>query len=68
MFNSTINNILIISWQSVLFVEGTGEIYQPVASHGNGNDITKCCTEYTSPYGILIDKCTGRIQLPHFMY
>jgi hypothetical protein len=32
-FNTTfINNISVISWQSVLLVEETGENHQPVAS------------------------------------
>ena len=33
VFNATFNNISVISWQSVLLVDGTGENYQPVASH-----------------------------------
>jgi hypothetical protein len=36
VFNATFNNISVISWQSVLFVEETavpGENHQPVASH-----------------------------------
>jgi hypothetical protein len=33
MFNDTFNNILVISWGSVLLVEDTGENHQPVASH-----------------------------------
>ena len=36
MFNTTFNNISVISWQSVLLVEETGlhgENHQPVASH-----------------------------------
>jgi hypothetical protein len=36
VFNATLNNILVISWQSVLLVEETGvpaENHQPVASH-----------------------------------
>jgi len=36
VFNTTFNNISVISWQSVLLVEqtgGPGEIYRPVASH-----------------------------------
>jgi len=35
-FNATFNNISVISWQSVLFVEKTGipeENHQPAASH-----------------------------------
>ena len=31
--NTTINNISVISWRSVLFVEETGENHRPVASH-----------------------------------
>jgi hypothetical protein len=36
VFNATFNNILVISWRSVLLVEetvGPGENHQPVASH-----------------------------------
>jgi hypothetical protein len=33
MFNATFNNISVISWQSVLLVEETGENHQPVANH-----------------------------------
>ena len=36
VFNTTFNNISVISWQSVLLVEKTGvpgENHQPVASH-----------------------------------
>ena len=36
VFNATFNNISVISWRSVLFVEETGvlgENYLPVASH-----------------------------------
>ena len=36
VFNATLNNISVISWQSVLLVEETrefGENHQPVASH-----------------------------------
>jgi len=32
-FNVSFNNISVISWQSVLLVEGTRENHQPVASH-----------------------------------
>jgi hypothetical protein len=35
-FDATINNILVISWRSVLLVEEagvTGEIHRPAASH-----------------------------------
>jgi hypothetical protein len=37
VFNATFNNISVISWRLVLFVEETGvpeENHQPVASHG----------------------------------
>jgi hypothetical protein len=37
VFNATFNNILVISWRSVLLVVETrvpGENHQPVASHG----------------------------------
>jgi hypothetical protein len=30
VFNDTFNNILVISWQSILLVEETGENHQPV--------------------------------------
>jgi hypothetical protein len=36
VFNATFNNILVISWRSVLLMEETGvagETHQPVASH-----------------------------------
>ena len=33
VFNTTFNNISVISWWSVLLMEETGENYQPVASH-----------------------------------
>jgi len=36
VFNATFNNILVISWRSVLLVEETGvsgENHQPVTSH-----------------------------------
>ena len=33
VFNATFNNISVISWRSVLFVEETGENHRPVASH-----------------------------------
>jgi hypothetical protein len=33
VLNATFNNISVISWQSVLLVEETGENHQPVAGH-----------------------------------
>ena len=33
VFNATFNNISVISWQSILLVEGTGDNHRPVASH-----------------------------------
>ena len=33
MLNATFNNISVISWQSVLLVEETGENHRPVACH-----------------------------------
>jgi hypothetical protein len=33
VFNSTFNNISVMSWQSVLLVEDTGENHRPAASH-----------------------------------
>jgi hypothetical protein len=33
VFNATFSNISVISWQSVLLVEETGENQQPVVSH-----------------------------------
>jgi hypothetical protein len=33
VLNATFHNISIISWQSVLLVEETGENHRPVASH-----------------------------------
>jgi hypothetical protein len=33
VFNATFNNISVISWQSVLLVEETGENHRPAAGH-----------------------------------
>ena len=33
VLNATFNNISVISWRSVLLVEGTGKNHRPVASH-----------------------------------
>jgi hypothetical protein len=33
VFIATFNNISVISWQSVLLMEETGETHRPVASH-----------------------------------
>jgi len=33
VFNATFNNILVISWRSVLLVEKTGENHRPAAIH-----------------------------------
>ena len=33
VFNATFNNISVISWRSVLFMEEIGENHRPVASH-----------------------------------
>ena len=33
VLNATFNNISVISWQSVLLVEETGDNHRPVASH-----------------------------------
>ena len=33
VFNATFNNILVISWQTVLLVEETGENHRPTTSH-----------------------------------
>jgi len=33
VFNTTFNNISVISWWSVLLVKETGENHRPVASH-----------------------------------
>ena len=33
VFNATSNNISVISWQSVLFAEETGDNHRPVANH-----------------------------------
>jgi hypothetical protein len=43
VLNATFNNILAISWQSVLLVEDTGvpgKTHRPVASHSVTNFIT----------------------------
>jgi hypothetical protein len=42
VFNTTFNNISVISWQSVLLVEETGvpgENHRPVASHSLLNEL-----------------------------
>jgi len=44
VFNSTFNNISVISWRSVLLVEETGvprENHRPVASHCFGTILVK---------------------------
>jgi len=33
VFNATFNNISVISWRSVLFMEETGENHRPVTSY-----------------------------------
>jgi hypothetical protein len=33
MFNASFNNISVISWQSLLLLEETGENYRPVVNH-----------------------------------
>jgi len=50
MFNATSNNILAISWQSVLFLEETGvpvENHWPAKSHRQTLS-HECCIEYIS--------------------
>ena len=45
VFNTTFNNISVISWQSVLLVDetgGPGENHQSIASHGQ--PLSQCCT------------------------
>jgi hypothetical protein len=57
MFNTTFNNISVISWRSVLLEEETGvpgENHRPVASHWQTYHITLYdCIEYTSPEWVL---------------
>jgi len=43
VFNANFNNILAISWRSVLFVEETGENHRHVAKLVIGIDCTGCC-------------------------
>jgi hypothetical protein len=45
VYNITFKNILVLSWQSVLLVEETEEIYRPAASHWQA--LSQCCIEYT---------------------
>ena len=47
VFNTTFNNISIISWQSVKFVEQTGV---PGENHKLTNFVTLCCIKYTLPW------------------
>ena len=49
VFNATFNNILVISWRSVLLVEETGvpsENHRPIVSHWQ--TLSHCCIQYTS--------------------
>ena len=51
VFTDTFNNILIISWRSVLLVEETGvpgENHRPAASHWQTLKITECSFKYIS--------------------
>ena len=50
VFNATFNNISVISFRSVYFVEKTGvpaENHRPVASHWQTLSHNVCCKEYT---------------------
>ena len=47
VFNTTFSNISVILWQSVLWVDETGENHQPVASHWQ---TLSHCIEYTLPW------------------
>ena len=53
MFNTIFNNILVISWQSVLFVEETGvprKTHRPVANHWQTLSRSTVSFNYTSPW------------------
>ena len=53
VFNATFNKISVISWRSVLLVEGTGvpsENHRPVASYWQTLSHNVGCIEYTSPW------------------
>ena len=44
VFNATFNNISVISWQSVLLVEESGENQWPVASHWQTRSVMRSQT------------------------
>ena len=50
VLNSTFNTISVISWRSVLLVEGTGlhEEYKPICRKSLTNFITQCCIELSN--------------------
>jgi hypothetical protein len=52
MFNATLNNISVVSWQSVLLVEEARENHQPVASHWDGKNIDDQITYRVNIYYI----------------
>jgi hypothetical protein len=47
VFNVTFNNMLAISWQSVLLVEQTGENHRPVTRHSHSLLLTRFVTRVT---------------------
>jgi len=50
--NATFNNVLVISWRSVLLLEETRDQRKPwICRKSLTNFITYCCIEYTSPWG-----------------
>jgi hypothetical protein len=55
VFNATFNNISVISWQSVLLVEETGENHRPVASHWQ----TTIRSRPRRPLTIMVDSITN---------
>ena len=53
IFNVTFNNISVISWWSVLLMEGAWvprENHRPATSNWRYHIKKKCCIEYTSPW------------------
>jgi hypothetical protein len=58
VFNATFNNISVISWQSVLLMEETGENHRPSASHWQtlSHNIV---TVSSAPWNVLIHSDTG---------
>jgi hypothetical protein len=77
VFNTTFNNISVISWQSLLLMEETGvpgENHWPFSSHWQ-TLIKQCCIEYTSPWTgfelttlmVIGTDCTGSCKSNYHM-